>query len=90
MSKEVTQIVLSTVVYIICTMVYFVVIYDIHLCKNDESNNNKMYKKSYMKYLSEDDIKEVPRHIVSNSGHAPFTSQACSNLIKDNLRIFQR
>ena len=47
-------------------------------------------KQSYMKYLSEDDIKEVPRHIVSNSGHAPFTSQACSNLIKDNLRIFQR
>ena len=31
-------------------------------------------KQSYMKYLSEDDIKEVPRQIISNFGHAPFTS----------------
>ena len=47
-------------------------------------------KQSYMKYLFEDDIKEVPRQIVSNFGHAPFTSQACSNLIKDTPRIYQR
>ena len=42
-----------------------------------------------MKYLSEDDIKEVPRQIISNFGHAPFPSQACSNLIKYTLRIFK-
>ena len=46
-------------------------------------------KQSYMKYLPEDDIKEVPRQFVSNFGHAPFTYQSCSNLIKDTLRIFQ-
>ena len=36
-----------------------------------------------MKYLSEDEIKEVPKQVVSNFGHAPFTSQACYNLFKD-------
>ena len=46
-------------------------------------------KQIYMKYLPEDDIKEVPRQFVSNFGHAPFTYQSCSNLIKDTLRIFQ-